>query len=69
MKKSTQAKATAREHRKELVALRRERKTAGSSALREITALRKRADKLVASHRESDAKLARRIAILETRLG
>jgi len=69
MKKSTPAKATAREQRRELAALKRERKSTDARSLREITALRKQADKLVARHRENDNRLARRIAILETRLG
>jgi hypothetical protein len=66
--KSTPASALAKERRAELRSLIRERKRSADAALKQITSLKKQADKLVAAHRESDAKITRRISILESRL-
>lgn len=55
--------------RREIRTLTRERKTKAAAALRELTALRKQASKIVASHKTTDAILARRIAIVQSRLG
>lgn len=68
MKKTTEAKATARVQKRELRALKTARKQSTRESLKALSALRKQADRLVASHQENDAKFARRIAILETRL-
>lgn len=67
MKKSNEA-ATNKERRRELRALKTARKQSTKQHLKTLTDLRRAADKVVASHRETDTKLARRIAILETRL-
>lgn len=67
MKKSNEA-ATNKERRRELRSLKTARKQSARESLKALSALRKQADRLVASHKETDTKLARRIAILETRL-
>jgi transcription elongation GreA/GreB family factor len=67
-KLTTEAKATARAQKRELTGLRRERKAIAVASHRELNGLRKQADKIVARYRETDSKLSRRIAILETRL-
>lgn len=67
MKKSNEA-ATNKERRRELRSLKTARKHSAKQHLKTLSDLRRAADKVVASHRETDAKLARRIAILETRL-
>lgn len=58
-----------RERRKELSALKRVNKAEETAVLKQLTALRKAADKIVRVHRRQSASRARRIAILESRLG
>ncbi|HRQ88154.1 MAG TPA: hypothetical protein PLA50_05115 [Bacteroidia bacterium] len=55
--------------RAEIRKLTRDRKALSAQALKDLTGLRKQADKIVARHREADAILARRIQIVESRLG
>jgi len=55
--------------RKELKAIARERKAKAIATLRDLTALRKQADKLIKTHQQSDRLLARRARIVESRLG
>ena len=55
--------------RKELASLKRDSKRAAAAALKQLTALRKEADKIIRLHQKADAAHARRIAILEGRLG
>jgi hypothetical protein len=69
MKSNSIQSAMNRERRKELATLRRDSKAAASDALRKLTALRKEADKVIRLHQKADAARARRIAILEGRLG
>lgn len=57
-----------RERRRELSALRRERKAKHAIALGHLTKLRKEADKIIRNHAKGDKALARRMAILEGRL-
>lgn len=54
--------------RKELKNITRERKARATATLRDLAALRKQADKLIKHHRQSDAILARRAAIVQSRL-
>ena len=55
--------------RAEIRKLTRDRKALAAQALKDLSSLRTQADKIVARHREADAILARRIQIVESRLG
>lgn len=55
--------------RREIRTLTSERKREAATALRTLTALRKQADKIVKDHQIKDKILARRIAIVQSRLG
>lgn len=68
MPMSPAEKAIQKKRRAELRQIRRARKADAAAALRELTALRKQADKIIAHYKQADARLARRAAILETRL-
>lgn len=61
--------AMKREHQRELKNLKREEKAAANAALKQLTALRKEADKIVRLHKKGGEARARRIAILEGRIG
>lgn len=58
-----------KERRRELRQLKRAEKAAAATALKQLTVLRKEADKIVRLHRKGGEAIARRIAILEGRLG
>jgi|GEM_PF-2587096 len=64
----TAAKATERARKRELQMLRRDRKAIAAIALREITSLGKQAAKIAGHHKQQDSVLARRVAIVQSRL-
>ena len=58
-----------RERRKELASLKRDSKRAASDAMKQLTALRKEADKIIRTHKAGQQRRDRRIAILTGRIG
>lgn len=62
-------KAIAKQRRAELREIARRRKALATQAHRDLVALRRQADKLIKLHGEQDRILARRAAIVESRLG
>ncbi len=57
-----------RQRRAELREIKARRRELAASAHRDLRDLRRQADRIVARHREQDAPLARRAAIVTTRL-